>query len=277
MQPSKNISRLLEIMSALRTPETGCPWDLEQTFASIAPYTIEEAYEVADAIERNDLVDLRDELGDLLLQVVFHARIAEEQRAFDFGDVVEAVTRKLIRRHPHVFGDARSLAPEQVRALWDEIKQSEKAERRAARAAAGLAIEEDQGFLSGIPAALPALVRADKLTTKAAKVGFDWPEPSQVVQKIQEELREVEEAAGSGDRDRIEDEIGDLLFAAGNLARHYGIDPEAALRRTNAKFERRFKSIETALQEQGRRLDDADLEEMEKLWVAAKERERPAS
>ncbi len=275
MKPSSDIARLLEIMAALRTPETGCPWDLEQDFASIAPYTLEEAYEVVDAIERGDLADLRDELGDLLLQVVFHARMAEEQGAFAFPDVVEAITRKLIRRHPHVFGETGTLAPEQVRALWDEIKREEKAERRLAREAMGLPSEtREAGFLGGVPTALPALTRAQKLTAKAAKVGFDWPDPDQVIEKIHEELEEVKEASSTGNRDRIEDEIGDLLFSVTNLARHFGIDPETALRRTNAKFERRFGAIEQALEKQGRQLNDASLEEMEELWVEAKLAER---
>jgi ATP diphosphatase len=270
MTPSRDIQRLLDIMAALRTPETGCAWDLQQDFRSIASYTLEEAYEVVDAIERGDLQDLRDELGDLLLQVVFHARMAEEQGSFGFEDVVEAITSKLVRRHPHVFGDARDLEPAAVKAIWDEIKQAEKAERRDARAAAGLSPDAEQRFLGGIPVALPALVRAAKLTAKAAKVGFDWPDAAQVIDKIHEELDEVGEAAATGDPDRIEDEMGDLLFAVTNLARHYGIDPEKALRRTNAKFERRFGQIEDALARQGRCLEDADLDEMEKLWGDAK-------
>jgi len=275
MTPSSDIARLLEIMAALRTPRTGCPWDLEQDFASIAPYTLEEAYEVVDAIERGDLADLRDELGDLLLQVVFHARMAEEQGSFAFGDVVEAITRKLIRRHPHVFGNTEDLSPEAVKSLWDSIKAEEKAERRAARESIGQGSEPHEArFLGGIPTALPALTRAQKLTAKAAKVGFDWPEAAQVIDKIHEELEEVKEASSSGRKDRIEDEIGDLLFSVTNLARHFGIDPERALRRTNAKFERRFSSIEAALERQDRTLDEASLEEMEKLWVAAKTAER---
>ncbi|MBF9232592.1 nucleoside triphosphate pyrophosphohydrolase [Microvirga alba] len=280
MIPSSDIQRLLEIMAALRTPGTGCPWDLEQTFASIAPYTLEEAYEVVDAIERGDLADLRDELGDLLLQVVFHARMAEEQGAFAFPDVVEAINRKLVRRHPHVFGSAKNLSPEEVKGLWDEIKQQEKAERRALREKLGAPIEpHDSGFLGGIPPVLPALTRAQKLTAKAAKVGFDWPEAAQVIDKIHEELEEVKEATSSHSRDKIEDEIGDLIFAVTNLARHFDIDPETALRRTNAKFERRFRAIESALEKQSKTLDDASLEEMEQLWVEAKraEREPPAS
>ena len=275
MTPSSDIARLLEIMAALRTPRTGCPWDLEQDFASIAPYTLEEAYEVVDAIERGDLADLRDELGDLLLQVVFHARMAEEQGSFAFGDVVEAITRKLIRRHPHVFGNTEDLSPEAVKSLWDSIKAEEKAERRAARESIGQGSEPHEArFLGGIPTALPALTRAQKLTAKAAKVGFDWPEAAQVIDKIHEELEEVKEASSSGQKDRIEDEIGDLLFSVTNLARHFGIDPERALRRTNAKFERRFSSIEAALERQDRTLDEASLEEMEELWVAAKTAER---
>jgi ATP diphosphatase len=275
MTPSSDIARLLDIMAALRTPETGCPWDLEQDFASIVPYTLEEAYEVVDAIERGDLADLRDELGDLLLQVVFHARMAEEQGVFAFPDVVEAITRKLIRRHPHVFGETKDLAPEQVKALWDEIKQAEKNERRLERAEMGYPPEpHESGFLGGIPTALPALTRAQKLTAKAAKVGFDWPDADQVIDKIHEELEEVKEASSSGSRDRIEDEIGDLLFSVTNLARHFSIDPETALRRTNAKFESRFGAVENALKQQGRALNEASLAEMEELWVQAKLAER---
>jgi nucleoside triphosphate diphosphatase len=274
MTPSRDIQRLLEIMAALRHPESGCSWDLEQDFRSIASYTLEEAYEVVDAIERGDILDLKEELGDLLLQVVFHARIAEEEGFFAFGDVVEAITSKLVRRHPHVFGDARDLTPNQVKAVWDEIKQSEKAERRAAREAAGIRDGSQAAFLSGIPNALPALARAAKLSAKAAKVGFDWPDTHQVVDKIHEELDEVAEAVGAASPDRVEDEIGDLLFAVANLARHHGVDPEAALRRTNAKFERRFGAIETAVEGQGRSLQEASLDEMEALWVLAKEREK---
>jgi ATP diphosphatase len=274
MTPSRDIQRLLDIMAALREPETGCPWDLEQDFRSIASYTLEEAYEVVDAIERGDLLDLKDELGDLLLQVVFHARMAEEQHAFRFADVVEAITSKLVRRHPHVFGNARDLEPAAVKAIWDDIKKAEKAERRAARAAADLAAEAGPRFLGDIPVGFPALMRAAKLTAKAATVGFDWPDVAQVIDKIHEELDEVAEAAATGNPDRVEDEIGDLLFAVSNLARHYGVDPERALRRTNAKFERRFGRIEDGLANQGRSLEEADLDEMEKLWGAAKAEER---
>ncbi|GEO16869.1 nucleoside triphosphate pyrophosphohydrolase [Microvirga aerophila] len=275
MKPSSDITRLLEIMAALRNPNTGCPWDQEQDFASITPYTLEEAYEVVDAIERGDFTDLKDELGDLLLQVVFHAQMAAEKGLFAFPDVVEAITRKLIRRHPHVFGEAQDLSPAEVKALWDEIKQEEKAERRLSREKLGLPTDDQQtGFLDGIPPALPALTRAQKLTTKAAKVGFDWPETAQVIDKIHEELEEVKDASSSGEKDRIEDEIGDLLFSVTNLARHYGIDPEAALRRTNSKFERRFRSVESALQRQEKSLEGASLDEMERLWVEAKLAER---
>jgi nucleoside triphosphate diphosphatase len=272
MHPSRDIERLLAIMAALRTPGSGCPWDLEQDFATIAPYTIEEAYEVAEAIARGDLLDLKDELGDLLLQVVFHARMAEEAGAFDFGDVVESITGKLIRRHPHVFGDARDLSPAGIKALWGEIKQAEKAERRRERGEA----EEPAaaGLLAGVPAGLPALARAEKLTRKAATVGFDWPDAAQVVGKIEEEVREVREALEAGSHGEIEDEIGDLLFAVVNLARHAGVDPESALRGANAKFERRFRAIEQALAAGGRTPADASLDDMENLWVKAKERER---
>jgi ATP diphosphatase len=201
--------------------------------------------------------------------------MAEEQGAFAFPDVVEAITRKLIRRHPHVFGDTKDLSPEEVKSLWDEIKRREKAERHKARERLGMPPEaHEAGFLGGIPTALPALTRAQKLTAKAAKVGFDWPEPTQVIDKIHEELEEVKEASSSGERDKIEDEIGDLLFSVTNLARHFNIDPERALRRTNAKFERRFRAIEEALMRQNRSLDDASLEEMERLWVEAKRAER---
>ncbi|MFL5036560.1 MAG: nucleoside triphosphate pyrophosphohydrolase [Microvirga sp.] len=269
--PSRDIARLLAIMAALRTPGSGCPWDLEQDFATIAPYTIEEAYEVAEAIARGDLLDLKDELGDLLLQVVFHARMAEEAGAFDFGDVVESITGKLIRRHPHVFGDARDLSPAGVKALWGEIKQAEKAERRRER---GEAEEPAAAGLAGVPAGLPALARAEKLTRKAATVGFDWPDAAQVVGKIEEEAREVREALEAGSRGEIEDEIGDLLFAVVNLARHAGVDPESALRRANAKFERRFGAVELALAAAGRTPADATLDDMEDLWVKAKTAER---
>ena len=276
MQPSRDISRLNEIMAALRTPETGCPWDLEQTFATIAPYTLEEAYEVADAIERGDVANLREELGDLLLQVVFHARMAEEQGRFDFGDVVDAITRKLIRRHPHVFGDARDLSSEEVKALWGRIKAEEKRERAEARRAAGLPADEATGALAGVPLALPGLSRALKLQEKAGKVGFDWNDPRAVLAKLREEIDEVEAELEANDAQRVAGEVGDLLFAVANLARHLEVDPEAALRGANAKFERRFAHIETRLGEAGRAPADATLDEMEALWNEAKQRERKA-
>ncbi|MFK8251238.1 nucleoside triphosphate pyrophosphohydrolase [Ancylobacter terrae] len=274
MQPSRNIERLLAIMAALRTPLTGCPWDLEQDFASIAPYTVEEAYEVADAIERGDMDDLCDELGDLLLQVVFHAQMAREAGLFDFGDVVLAITGKLIRRHPHVFGEARDLAPEAVKALWADIKQAEKRERADRRAARGLPAEAGtQRVLDGVPATLPGLTRAVKLQQKAARVGFDWASAGPVIAKIREEIAEVEAEIASGDRHAAQAEIGDLLFAVANLARHLDVDPEAALRGTNAKFERRFAAIEDALAAEGRVAGQASLDEMEALWQAAKSAE----
>ncbi len=269
--PSEDIADLIAIMAALRTPGTGCPWDLEQDFTSIAPYTIEEAYEVADAIARGDMVDLCDELGDLLLQVVFHARMAEEQGRFAFPDVVRAITTKLIRRHPHVFGDARNLSPQAVKGLWGEIKRREKAERGAARAASGLPAEDDSGLLGGIPAALPGLTRAVKLQAKASGVGFDWKDARLVIAKLREETAEVEEALAAGDQSAAADEIGDLLFVVANLARHLDVDPEAAIRGTNAKFERRFGFIEQELAKSGRVPAQSSLAEMDALWTAAKD------
>jgi len=269
MTPARDISRLIEIMAALRTPKTGCPWDLAQSFATIAPYTIEEAYEVADAIARHDLDDLRDELGDLLLQVVFHARMAQEQGAFDFADVVEAITTKLIRRHPHVFGDAGELTPEGVESLWHDIKAQEKAEK-AAKAARRGATAAEPGALAGVPVALPALTRALKLQQKASKVGFDWNDPRAVLAKIREEADEIEAALDARDMVEAGAETGDLLFAVVNLARHLDADPEAVLRMTNQKFERRFAWIERALAERGKTPSEADLAEMDALWDAAK-------
>jgi len=263
MTPSRDIGRLIEIMAALRTPQSGCPWDLAQNFATIAPYTIEEAYEVADAIAREDLADLKDELGDLLLQVVFHARMAEEQSAFDFGDVVQAITEKLLRRHPHVFGDERSQTPQAVEGLWERIKAQEKAARGPS---------PGEGTLAGVPVALPALTRALKLQAKAGRVGFDWNDPRAVLRKIREEADEIE-AALDGDGSDAAAEVGDLLFAAVNLARHLRADPEALLRRTNQKFERRFAAIEHALAGRGKKPQDATLAEMDALWEEAKTRE----
>jgi ATP diphosphatase len=277
MTPSRDISRLLEIMAALRTPGSGCPWDLQQNFASIAPYTLEEAYEVADAIQRNDLDDLRDELGDLLLQVVFHARMAQEQSGFDFGDVVQAITEKLVRRHPHVFGDAGRLTPQAVEGLWDQIKAQEKAEKaeRAANRPGGDATAPE-GALAGVPATLPALTRALKLQAKASKVGFDWNDPLAVLKKIREEADEIEAEIAAGDRRKAGQEVGDLLFAVVNLARHVDADPEAVLRGTNRKFEQRFASIEQVLARRGKSPDQASLVEMDALWNEAKAAERDA-
>ena len=268
MTPSRDISRLIEIMTTLRTPGSGCPWDLEQNFATIAPYTIEEAYEVADAIARGDLDDLRDELGDLLLQVVFHARMAEEQNAFSFGDVVEAITAKMIRRHPHVFADKDGrLTPSDVKGAWDRIKADEKAERAARR-------RQDEpahkSLLTGVKAGQPALSRAMELQRKASSVGFDWNDPRAVLHKIREEADEIEAALDRGDADELAAETGDLLFAVVNLARHVGADPDMALRGTNAKFERRFGYIERTLEQQGRSLEGSSLAEMDALWNEAK-------
>jgi nucleoside triphosphate diphosphatase len=268
VKPSRDILRLLEIMAALRTPGSGCPWDLEQNFRSIAPYTLEEAYEVADAIARNDLSGLEDELGDLLLQVVFHARMAEEQDAFDFGDVVEGLTTKLIRRHPHVFADADGKTAEAVEGLWERIKASEKAGR--SEKAAG-------GALAGVPVALPALTRALKLQTKAGRVGFDWNDPRAVLAKIREEADEIEAELEHGNKRRMAEEVGDLLFAVVNLARHLRADPESILRETNLKFERRFAAIERALALRGKTPEQASLAEMDELWNEAKAAEKAAS
>ena len=274
MQPSRDIRRLIDIMAALRDPVHGCPWDVEQTFASIVPFTIEEAYEVADAVERGSSEDLREELGDLLLQVVFHARMAEEAGLFDFGGVVEAITAKLVRRHPHVFGDARAFSPDDVKALWGRVKADEKRAKRALEAKDGRPPEAMSGALNGVPVALPALSRALKLQEKAGKVGFDWNDVRAVLEKIREEIVEVEAEIADGSAQALSGEVGDLLFAAVNLARHLKVDPEAALRRANAKFERRFAHIESRLAEVGKTPEAATLDEMERLWIEAKVQER---
>ena len=276
MTPSRDINRLIEIMAALRTPRTGCPWDLAQNFATIAPYTLEEAYEVADAIARNNLTDLKEELGDLLLQVVFHARMAEEAGAFDFGAVVEAIMAKLVRRHPHVFGDMRSSTPHAVEGLWERIKAQEKAEKAEK---AGHRNARSEGVLAGVPVALPALTRALKLQDKAGRVGFDWDDPHAVLKKIREETDEIEAALAEAEANKSHasdaaDEVGDLLFAAVNLARHLRADPEALLRQTNRKFERRFAGIERALAARGKAPQDATLAEMDALWEEAKAAEQ---
>jgi nucleoside triphosphate diphosphatase len=258
-KPGRDIGALIALMAALRTPKTGCPWDLEQSFATIAPYTIEEAYEVADAIERRDFPGLKDELGDLLLQVAFHARMAEEEGKFDFGDVVQAITEKLVRRHPHVFGDARDLKPDEVKALWSKIKADE---RRG---------EAPRRTLDGVTLALPALTRALKLQDKAAKVGFDWKKKSDVEAKVAEEMREL---AAADNPAAAQEEFGDLLFALVNLARFLDVDPEDALRKATAKFERRFRAVEDSLKARGKTPAESDLAEMDALWNKAKKTER---
>jgi ATP diphosphatase len=267
MTPSREIDRLIEIMAALRTPGSGCPWDLAQNFHTIAPYTIEEAYEVADAIARGDYDDLRDELGDLLLQVAYHARLAQEEGCFDFGDVVQAITEKMLRRHPHVFGDASGKTVEAVGELWEKIKAEERAGRPDAA-------KDATGALAGIPIALPALTRALKLQSKASAVGFDWNDPMAVLAKIREEADEIEAELKSRKTKDAASEVGDLLFAVVNLARHLDADPEAILRATNAKFERRFASVEQALAARGKTPRQSTLAEMDALWDDAKAAEK---
>ncbi|MEQ1810339.1 MAG: nucleoside triphosphate pyrophosphohydrolase [Terricaulis sp.] len=253
---------VLDVMAQLRNPNGGCPWDIEQNFATIAPYTIEEAYEVADAIERNDMPALKEELGDLLFQVAFHARMAEEQGAFDFADVAQALADKMIERHPHVFseaGDGRSA--EQQTVAWETLK----AEKRAAKGAPSL--------LDDVAMALPALMRAEKLTKRAARINFDWPTPEPVLEKLEEELAELKDARASGDQEHVAEEMGDILFVMANLARKLKVDPEEALRRANAKFTRRFQYIEGKLAEQGR-TGPQPLDDMEALWLEAKRAEK---
>ena len=274
MEPSKDISRLIEIMAALRHPETGCPWDIEQSFETIKPYTIEEAYEVSDAIERGDMDDLCDELGDLLLQVVFHARMAEEAGEFSFGDVVNAITSKMIRRHPHVFARSEADTPDAVKIQWDEIKQAEKRERAERRARRGITEDFKGGFLGSVQRSFPALTEALKLQERAAKVGFDWSAPEPILDKIEEEIDELRVALREGDRGKVSDELGDLIFAVVNIGRHVKTDPEQALRGTNTKFRRRFSHIEHVLDQEGETLEAASLERMEEIWQAAKAIER---
>jgi tetrapyrrole methylase family protein/MazG family protein/ATP diphosphatase len=264
MSDDKAMARLLEIMAQLRDPQSGCPWDLEQTFASIAPYTLEEAYEVVDAIERGDLSDLREELGDLLLQVVFHSRMAQEKGAFDFDDVANAISDKMIRRHPHVFGDAQYGDSDRKDAVWEGLKAQERAAKGADRA----------GVLDDVPAALPALLRAAKLTKRAARVGFDWPDFTFVFDKLREEMAELEVEIAAGELDKARAEFGDVLFVCANLARKLDIDPEDALRRSNAKFIRRFGFIERELAARGKRPEQSTLAEMDALWDEAKALER---
>lgn len=260
IEAETQLRRLLDIMAALRDPQDGCPWDREQTFATIAPYTIEEAYEVADAIARGDFAALPDELGDLLLQVVYHARMAQEAGRFEFADVARSIADKMVRRHPHVFGDAAARDAAAQTTAWENAKQHE----RTARA--------EHGVLAGIPLDLPALTRARKLTSRAARVGFDWPDAASVLDKLDEESRELRAELADADPARLADEVGDLLFVLANLARKLDLDPEECLRGANRKFARRFGAIEAALAGEGRSPRDADLTEMETLWQAAKRR-----
>jgi ATP diphosphatase len=252
--------KLLEIMDQLREPETGCPWDLEQDFTTIAPYTIEEAYEVADAIARNDMSALRDELGDLLFQVAFYARLAKEAGAFDFGDIVAGICDKMLRRHPHVFGSDEERAAGLREGSWERIKAEERDQN------------DDDSAVAGVARSLPALKRAQKLGKRAATVGFDWSDRQGVREKIDEEIGELEEAAAAGDPAQIEEEFGDLLFAVVNLARHMGVDAEKALMGANLKFEQRFRAMEQAISESGGRMQDHGLESLEREWRAAKRR-----
>ena len=291
MQPSRDVIRLVEIMRRLRDPDGGCPWDLEQSFETIASYTVEEAYEVVDAIERRDPEDLREELGDLLLQVVYHAQLASELGLFGFEDVVETVTRKMVRRHPHVFGDETARTARSAKGQWERIKAEERAEKAQNRAArlATLAAEQladpktgsdgwtqsraplgDGALLDQVPGAFPALMLALKVQEKAATVDFDWTEPQPIFAKAREELDEFEDASISGDRHAMEDEFGDVLFSLVNLGRHFRLDPDTALRRTVMKFRRRLGFVETRLRDAGRTLAEATLDEMEALWQQAK-------
>lgn len=270
---SYTLDDLLHLMARLRDPQHGCPWDLKQNYASIVPHTLEEAYEVADTIERGDFEHLQGELGDLLFQVVYYSQLAREEGRFAFDGVVDSITRKLVRRHPHVFPtgdlyaplDTPSLSEAQVKSRWEEIKAQERAEKSE---------PEQLSLLDDVPAALPALSRAAKLQKRAATVGFDWPDALPVLDKVREELDEVLQAMADGDDDAIEDEVGDLLFATVNLARHLKHDPENALRRANRKFERRFRFIEQALRDSGRPIEDCTLDELDALWGEAKRQEK---
>jgi ATP diphosphatase len=268
MQPSRDISRLIEIMAALRNPDGGCPWDLEQDFRSIRHYTIEEAYEVADAIEREDFADLREELGDLLLQPIYHAQMAKEAGHFDIGDVVQAITEKLIRRHPHVFGDVVADGAVDAQDKWEAIKVKERAAKAERKG------EHEPSLLDDVPQVLPALARAEKLTKRAAKVGFDWPDLAAVRAKIAEELAEVAEAEASGNEAAIREEIGDLLFAVANLARKAGVDPEAALRDANSKFTRRFHYVEARCREEEIQPAEAGLDRLDAYWNEIRARDK---
>ncbi|NOZ32536.1 MAG: nucleoside triphosphate pyrophosphohydrolase [Alphaproteobacteria bacterium] len=259
MQPSREISRLVEIMAALRDPDNGCPWDLAQDFSTIRHYTIEEAYEVADAIERQDFDDLLDELGDLLLQPVYHAQLAAEEGYFDFNDVIETITTKLVRRHPHVFGDVGAADADAAKQRWDEIKAGERATKNSGLTAPG-------SLLDDVPFALPALARANKLAKRAAEVGFDWPDAPGALDKVREELGEVKEAMDHKSSQNIEEELGDLLMAVANLARKCGVDPEAALTNANAKFLRRFTYVEKRCREEKTDIATAGLEVLDGYW-----------
>ncbi|MCO4778148.1 nucleoside triphosphate pyrophosphohydrolase [Lentibacter algarum] len=261
--PNGGLPRLRAIMRALRDPETGCPWDIEQTFATIAPYTIEEAYEVADAIEREAWDELKGELGDLLFQSVFHAQMAEEAGLFSLDDVADTMSDKMVTRHPHVFGaESRNKSAEQQTRDWEAIKAAERADKA------------EKGTLDGVALGLPALLRAHKLQKRAARVGFDWPSAREVLDKILEESQELVEAQAEADQEHILEEYGDLMFVMANLGRHLGVEPEAALRAANAKFERRFGRVEALLAARGKRPEDSDLSEMDALWTTAKEEER---
>lgn len=260
----RSIDALLKIMAALRDPDGGCPWDLQQNFRTISPYTLEEAYEVADAIERGNLEDLKEELGDLLLQVVFHAQMAGEQGAFAFDDVVEGISSKMVRRHPHVFANGSSETPEGVAATWDEIKQAEKDTKG----------RETAGLLDDVPVVLPALIQAVKLQKRAAKVGFDWPNAAPVLDKIEEEIAELQVEVAADDKDKIEEEFGDLLFVLANYARHLKVDPDAALRRANQKFRDRFATMEESAASTNTDLADLSLAQLEDLWTQAKIKEK---
>jgi ATP diphosphatase len=260
MQPSRDISRLIEIMAALRDPVDGCPWDLVQNFSTIRHYTIEEAYEVADAIERQDFADLREELGDLLLQPIYHAQMASEGGYFDIGDVIYSITEKLIRRHPHVFGELDASDAAAAQGQWEAIKAKERAAKAARKG------DTVPSVLDDVAGTLPALARAEKLAKRAARVGFDWPDIEAVAAKVSEELSEVTEAAASGDAAATHEEIGDLLFAVANLARHAGVDAEAALRDANQKFTRRFHHVEARAREDGVTMQDAGLERLDGYW-----------
>lgn len=262
----QQISRLLEIMAQLRNPVGGCDWDLKQDFATVAPYTIEEAYEVADAIDREDYDDLLDELGDLLLQVAFHAQMAQEQGLFDFEQVAKGISDKLVRRHPHVFAGVTFNTDDDRRRAWEQIKQQERAEKPHKA--------QDSSALAGVTAALPGLMKAEKLQRRAADVGFDWPNAEPVFAKIAEELAEVRDAMASGDQGHIAEEVGDLQFAVVNLARHLQVEPEPAMQMANRKFERRFRAVEVALKALGIDPEQASLEQMDAIWDQVKAAEK---